>query len=222
MSLRTPLHRLPLALPNSTASSRIPAASGRRATVILRDLGTNRAYNAVCNTSGFYLAPNLPPGQYELTVQNSGFSKYVQTGITLSVGQTATVDVTLKVAAATELVTITGEAPAVEPTRSEISQVIDTVEIRQLSTNGRQFVDFALLTPGVATGRTSLQSAFTEPDVVRISFGGMRDSSNAVTVDGAEYINLGTGFNERPGQPKPSKVRGGISCQGLPGVFGIS
>jgi hypothetical protein len=163
------------------------------ATVILRDLGTNRTYNAVCNSSGFYVAPNLPHGQYELTVQNAGFAKYVQTGITLTVGQTATVDVTLKVAATTEVVTVTGAAPAVEPTRSEISQVIDTVEIQQLPTNGRQFVDFALLTPGVATGRTSLQSTFTEPDVVRISFGGMRDLSNAVTVDGADYINMGTG-----------------------------
>jgi hypothetical protein len=163
------------------------------AAVILRDLGTNRTYNAVCNTSGFYIAPNLPPGQYELMVQNSGFAKYVQTGITLSVGQTATVDVTLKVAAATEVVTVTSAAPVVEPTKSEISQVIDTVEIQQLPTNGRQFVDFALLTPGVATGRTSLQSTFTEPDVVRISFGGMRDLSNAVTVDGADYINMGTG-----------------------------
>src|ERR1700721_2774042 len=163
------------------------------AAVSLRDLGTNRSYTAVCNTSGSYVAPNLPPGEYELTVQNSGFAKYVQTGITLSVGQTATVNVTLKVAATTEVVTVTGEAPAVEPTKSEISQVINTVEIQQLPTNGRQFVDFALLTPGVATGRTSLQSTFTEPDVVRISFGGMRDLSNAVTVDGADYIDMGTG-----------------------------
>src|ERR1700690_1323770 len=178
------------------------------AAVSLRDLGTNRSYNAVCNTSGFYVAPNLPPGQYELTVQNSGFAKYVQTGITLSVGQTATVNVTLKVAATTEVVTVTGEAPAVEPTKSEISQVIDTVEIQQLPTNGRQFVDFALLTPGVATGRTSLQSTFTEPDVVRISFGGMRDLSNAVTVDGADYINMGTGSQRAtPSQEAVSEFR---------------
>ena len=128
-------------------------------------------YNAVCSTSGFYLAPNLPPGQYELTVQNSGFSRYLETGITLNVGKTATVDVTLKVAAATEMVTVTGEAPAVKPTRNGIIQVIDTVEIQQPPTNGRQFADFALLTPGVATGRTSLQSTLTEPEVVRISLG---------------------------------------------------
>jgi hypothetical protein len=54
-------------------------------------------------------------------------------------------------------------------------------------------VDFALLTPGVATGRTSIQSTFTETEVTRISFGGMRDLSNAVTVDGADYVNMATG-----------------------------
>ena len=163
------------------------------AAVSLRDMATNQSYNATSNGSGFYVLPNLPPGRYELTVQNSGFAKYVQTGISLTVGQTATIDVVLRVAATAETITVTSEAPPVEPTRTEISQVIDTVQIQQLPTNGRQFVDFALLTPGVATGRTSLQSTFTEPDVTRISFGGMRDLSNAVTVDGADYIDEGTG-----------------------------
>ncbi|MGA8150558.1 MAG: carboxypeptidase regulatory-like domain-containing protein [Terriglobales bacterium] len=163
------------------------------AAVSLRDPATNQTYNATSNGSGFYLLPNLPPGHYELTVQNAGFAKYVQTGISMTVGQTATIDVVLKVAATAETITVTSEAPPVEPTRTEISQVIDTVQIQQLPTNGRQFVDFALLTPGVATGRTSLQSTFTEPDVTRISFGGMRDLSNAVTVDGADYIDEGTG-----------------------------
>jgi hypothetical protein len=171
-------------------------SSGRAvagASVSLRDLATNQSYNATSNGSGFYVLPTLPPARYELTVQNQGFAKYVQTGIALSVSQTATVDVTLKVASTSEVVTVTTEAPPVEPTRTEISQVIDTREIQQLPTATRQFVDFALLTAGVATGRTSLQSTFTEPDVIRISFGGMRDLSNAVTVDGADYIDEGTG-----------------------------
>ena len=103
---------------------------------------------------------------------------------------------------------VTGETPPVEPTRTEISQVIDTQEIQQLPTATRQFVDFALLTPGVATGRTSLQSTFTEPDVTRISFGGMRDLSNAVTVDGADYIDEGTGSQRAtPSQEAVSEFR---------------
>jgi len=163
------------------------------ASVVARNLATNQTYPATTNTSGYYVVPNLPPGQYELSVQAGGFAKSVQTGLALTVGQSATIDVTLKVATAGESVTVTTEAPPVETSRSEISQAIDTVQIQQLPTNGRRFVDFALLTPGVATGRTSLQSTFTEPETTRISFGGMRDLSNAVTVDGGDYINEATG-----------------------------
>jgi hypothetical protein len=171
-------------------------ASGRsvpKAAVELRELNTNRSYTATANESGYYVVPNLIPGQYELTVSFAGFAKYTQTGIVLTVGQTATINVELKVASTGETVTVTTTATPIEPTRTENSQVIDTNQIQDLPVNGRQFVDFALLTPGVAVGRTSLQSTFTEPEVVRISFGGMRDLSNAVTVDGADYINEGTG-----------------------------
>ena len=191
----------PLAVAQATASfaqlNGTVLDSGSRsiagASVTLRDLSTNQGYRATTNASGSYLVPNLPPARYELSIEAAGFAKYVQTGIALTVGQAATIDVTMKVASATETVTVTTEAPAIEPTRTDISQVIDSVQIQELPTNGRRFVDFALLTPGVATGRTSLQSTFTEPETTRISFGGMRDLSNAVTVDGADYISEGTG-----------------------------
>ncbi|HTR68362.1 MAG TPA: TonB-dependent receptor [Terriglobales bacterium] len=164
-----------------------------KAAITVRNPATNQTYAATSNEAGFYIVPNLPPGVYDVTVEFHGFSKFTQTGIALTVGQTATINVNLKVAAAGEIVVVTGEAPPVEPTRTEVSQVIDARQIQELPTNGRQFVDFALLTPGVATGRTSLQSTFTEPETTRISFGGMRDLSNAVTVDGADYINEATG-----------------------------
>ena len=164
-----------------------------KATIGLREMDTNQSYSATTNATGYYVVPNLQPGRYELTAQYTGFAKSTQTGLTLTVGQTASIDITLKVASAGEVVTVTTEAPPVETTRTEISQVIDSAQIQELPTNGRRFVDFALLTPGVATGRTSLQSTFTEPETTRISFGGMRDLSNAVTVDGADYINMGTG-----------------------------
>jgi hypothetical protein len=189
----------------------IEDATGRivvGASVTARELATNQTYTATTNTSGYYVVPNLPPGQYELTVEARGFAKSVQAGFALTVGQTATFNLTLKVAAVGESVTVTTEAPPVETSRSEISQVIDTHEIQSLPVNGRQFVDFALLTPGVATGRTSIQSTFTEPDITRISFGGMRDLSNAVTVDGADYINEATGSQRAtPSQEAVSEFR---------------
>ncbi len=179
-----------------------------RASLSLRDTATNRVYTTSTNDSGFYVLPNLPPGVYDLKVSFSGFATLTQTGITLTVGQSATVDVTLKVATKGEEVVVTGEAPVIEPTRTEVSQVIDTKQIDSLPISGRLFTDFALLTPGVATGRTSLQSTITEFEVTRVSFAGMRDLSNEVTVDGADNINTATGSQRStPPQEAVSEFR---------------
>ncbi|HYL85694.1 MAG TPA: carboxypeptidase regulatory-like domain-containing protein, partial [Candidatus Angelobacter sp.] len=179
-----------------------------KATITLRETETNRTYSAVSNDNGLYVVANLPPGKYELTVEASGFAKSTQTGIVLTVGQVATIDVTVKVAASAEKVMVTTETPPVEPTRTEVSQVISTNQIESLPISGRLFTDFALLTPGVTTGRTSLQSTITEAEVTRISFGGMRDLSNMVTVDGADTVNTATGSQRStPSQEAVSEFR---------------
>src|SRR5262249_3348695 len=72
------------------------------------------------------------------------------------------------------------------------SNVIETKQIDSLPISGRLFTDFALLTPGVTSGRTSVGSTITEFEVTRVSFAGMRDLSNQVTVDGADNINTRT------------------------------
>ncbi|MFZ0636728.1 MAG: TonB-dependent receptor [Candidatus Acidiferrales bacterium] len=179
-----------------------------RASISLREMDTNRVYTTLSNDAGFYVLPNVPPGRYELKVAFKGFSGFTETGIPLSVGQTATIDVILKVQAVGEQVVVTSEAPVIEPTRTEVSQVIDTKQIDSLPISGRLFTDFALLTPGVATGRTSLQSTITEFEVTRVSFAGMRDLSNEVTVDGADNINTATGSQRStPPQEAVSEFR---------------
>src|ERR1700730_9687096 len=168
-------------------------ATVKGATLTLRQTDTNRSYTITSNNSGYYALANLPPGHYELTTAFKDFATTVRKGIELSVGQFATIDVTLKVATRSEEVVVTAETPVIEPTKTEISQVINTQEISSLPISGRLFTDFALLTPGVATGRTSLQSTLTEFEATRASFGGMRDLSNLVTVDRADNINTATG-----------------------------
>ncbi len=180
----------------------------QKASITLRDVDTNRSYTTTSNTSGYYILANLPPGNYELTVEYTGFAKYKQTGISLTVGQMATIDIPLKVATTAEEVTVTAEAPTIEPTRTEVSQVIASEQIQSLPISGRLFTDFALLSPGVTTGRISLQSTFTDPTVTRISFGGQRDLNNSVTVDGADNINTATGSQRAtPSQEAVSEFR---------------
>src|SRR6202161_718740 len=175
----------------------------KNATLTLRDTATNAVYRTTSNDSGLYVIPNLPPGTYELTVAFSGFATTVDKGIVLSVGQTANMDVTLRVATQNEEVVVTTLVPPIEPTKTEISQVIDTQQIQDLPISGRQFTDFALLTAGVATGRSSLQSTITEFETTRISFAGMRDFSNMITVDGADNVNTATG-SQRSTPPQES------------------
>jgi outer membrane receptor protein involved in Fe transport len=174
-----------------------------KASITLREMDKNITYTTNSTDSGFYVFPNVPPGRYELKVSFTGFAAYTQTGVVLTVGQTATINITLHVAAKGEQIVVTSEAPVIEPTKTEISQVIDTNQIQDLPTSSRLFTDFALLTPGVATGRTSLQSTITEFEVTRVSFGGMRDLSNLVTVDGADTINTATG-SQRSTPPQES------------------
>jgi len=161
--------------------------------ITLRNVDTNQAYKTTSNSVGFYILTNVPPGNYELTAESQGFAKYSQTGIVLRVAQVATIDVSLKVAGTTQEITVNTEAPVIEPTRTEVSQVVETQQIQALPIAGRLFTDFALLSPGVTTGRISLQSTFTDPATTRISFGGQRDLNNSVTVDGADNINTATG-----------------------------
>ncbi len=178
-----------------------------KAKINLRSVDTNQSYSTTSNAQGYYVLSNIPPGNYELTAESQGFGKVTQS-VTLRVGQAATVDISMKVAAASEQVVVTAEAPVIEVTRSEVSQVIETQQIDSLPISGRLFTDFALLSPGVATGRISLQSTLTDPTVTRISFGGQRDLNNSVTVDGADNINTATGSQRAtPSQEAVSEFR---------------
>ena len=88
---------------NATLNGTVLDTSGRavvRAMVSLRDVSMNQTYSATANDVGYYVVTNLPPGNYDLTVQYTGFGKFTQTGIALNVGQTATINVTLKVVSA--------------------------------------------------------------------------------------------------------------------------
>src|SRR5689334_5749510 len=179
-----------------------------KAQVSLRNTATNHVYKASSNNVGYYILTNVPPGTYDLTIESQGFAKYEQTGLVLRVAQVATIDVGMKVAGTTQEVVVNTQAPVIEPTRTEVSQVVETQQIQALPISGRLFTDFALLSPGVTTGRISLQSTFTDPSVTRISFGGQRDLNNSVTVDGADNINTATGSQRAtPSQEAVSEFR---------------
>ena len=126
------------------------------APVTARNVDTNTTFTATTTGAGFYVIPNLPPGRYDVSASYTGFSKTTQTGIVLTVGQTATVNLHFEGRRRPGKPSWSpAEAPVIEPTKTEISQVIETQQIQALPISGRLFTDFALLTPSVAKSRTS-------------------------------------------------------------------
>src|SRR5687768_17058384 len=84
------------------------------ATVNVTNQQTNEVATATTNEQGSYTIPFLRPGTYTMTVEMSGFQNYTRKDMTLQVGQTAEVNVTMPVAGVAETVTVSSEAPLLE------------------------------------------------------------------------------------------------------------
>ena len=99
---------------------------------------------------GVFNAPSLLPSSgYNVTVEKQGFTKYEVKDIVLEVGQDLNLVVTLTVATATAQIEVIGSAPAIDETKTDVSQVIGSQQILDLPINGRRVDTFVLLTPGV-------------------------------------------------------------------------
>lgn len=162
------------------------------ATVLVRNVGTNAARTLISDERGRYQAVALQIGSYEVSAELPGFSKVTVTRIELQVGATATIDLKLKVAAVTENVTVTEEAPIIEPDRTEVTSTVSQKQINELPINGRRWENFVLLTPGVSPdGGFGL-----------ISYRGISGLYNNNTIDGAD--NNQAFFSEARGRTRIS------------------
>ncbi|HEY8188819.1 MAG TPA: TonB-dependent receptor [Pyrinomonadaceae bacterium] len=154
------------------------------ATVTARNPATNSSKTTTTNDEGAYLIVNLPPGDYEVTVEAPNFKKLVLPAVTLTVGQRADLDVALEVGTVSEVVTITGaNAELVETSKTAVATTIDQQRIDNLPINERNYLSFALTTSTV--GRDNGRPIGPAP-TTGLNFGGQRGRSNLVQVDGAD------------------------------------
>jgi hypothetical protein len=140
---------------------------------------TGAIFRTTSKGDGFFEFPVLPVGPYDVAVKKAGFATLEEKGIKLTIGAKVSLQLELKVSSVAETVEVTGVAPAVETTRTQVSATVDDQSVANLPTNGRNFIDFALLTPGVNRDvRTG-----------DLSFGGQRGTLNSLTVDGTDNNN---------------------------------
>ncbi|HYM12406.1 MAG TPA: carboxypeptidase-like regulatory domain-containing protein, partial [Bryobacterales bacterium] len=167
------------------------AISGAK--IVITNADTGAAREAATDTAGDYAITLLPPGAYNLSAEAQGFRKFVQSGITLQVNQRARVDVAMQVGQVSETVEVSAAAPQLESQSSSLGSVITEKFVDELPLNGRNFVQLAILSPGVnGTGYSTSGTIMsgTRPDDRRpgteLFSNGNREGSNNFLYDGVD------------------------------------
>src|SRR5262249_44258127 len=120
---------------------------GANVVILNEETGISRA--VVTDSGGRYIAPSVGLGTYRVSISQPGFQTEARTGISLTVGRNAVIDVQMTVGAVSQSVEVTGEAPLVETQQSSVSYLVNQATISELPLNGRDITQLIFLQPGV-------------------------------------------------------------------------
>ncbi len=174
---------------SATLSGRVEDAQGAvvsGANLTATHVETNQQQTATSDHEGRYRFPYLRTGVYDLKVDAQGFST-TNKQLTVSVGQALDLPIRLEVAGVSAQVNIGSDVPIVETVRTQVTETIRPREINELPLNGRNYLDLALLVPGVSPTNTGSNQRFAETSAVPgqgISIAGQRNLYNSFIVDG--------------------------------------
>ena len=170
------------------------------AQVSARQTETNIARAAVTDAEGRFRFPYLRLGPYEIIVSSQGFSDATRR-LTLTVGSAFDLPIALKLEAVAESVTVAGTPTVLESARSQIAGTVSQAEVASLPLNGRNFLDIALLVPGVSPTNVGGTQLFAETSAVPgagLSVGSQRNFSNNFIVDGLSANDDAAGLSGMP------------------------
>jgi carboxypeptidase family protein len=191
---------------SATVAGRVQDAGGaviRGATLTATNPETNQKHTAITDDDGRYRFPYLQVGMYKLSIEAQGFAP-LTTELTLTVGQALDLSLKLEVAGLSEQVNVMADVPLIETVRTQVTETIKPADINALPLNGRNFLDLALLIPGVSPTNTGSNQRFAETSAVPgqgISIAGQRNLYNSFVVDGVSANDdaadlTGTYFSE--------------------------
>ncbi len=158
---------------------------------------TGVGHDVLSNDSGDFVFPDLPVGTYSLTFDLTGFKKAVRHGVSLDVNQAITLNMTMTLGAAQEVVDVTSEAPLVDTSSTQLGAVVNNRSVNELPLNARDSYQFLQLQPGVQSQLGSSGGTFYGSDSAgSVSVNGGRDRANNFSVNGGDandqFVNLPT------------------------------
>src|SRR6266852_5354285 len=179
------------------------------ATVHFKALSTGAIRVLTTNDRGLFSAPALPPDDYELTTESTGFAP-VMRPLHLEVGEKLAIEIGLKVGAVKEGVQVNAAADLLRTTDASVGEVVERQSVQELPLNGRMLIDLVLTVPGTHVG-FGAQTGETNPLYWRpgqrsaIVIGGNRPNANFFLLDGA--TNTDPTFNTQNLSPSPDAVK---------------
>jgi hypothetical protein len=157
------------------------------ARVTSTNINTGVSRSVISDANGEYRIALLAPGEYDVMAEAPGFAAQLHKGIILTVGQTAVIDFRLQLGPATNEVEVTANTPVIEIERTNQAETITQRPIQDLPIDGRNFLNFSLLTPGVSEENPAVtDSLLPQLPTSRLSFAGQNGRSNNVTIDGVD------------------------------------
>lgn len=161
------------------------------ATVRLTNTDTNLQRTTTTDQQGSYVFTQVLPGHYNLDVTANGFSAFERKGFELLVNLPATINVSLKVGAATTTVEVTGAAPLINTTDASQGNTMSGNQISQMPLDARNVTQLLSLQPGVVF--TSTRDDLASNDTRSGAVNGARSDQNNITLDGVDVNDQGTG-----------------------------
>jgi hypothetical protein len=184
-------------LTNATLVGSVQDASGGTlagATVTVRNLGTNQTRTDTSNTDGLFRISDLPPGNYDVRVEKAGFKTSLTSQVTLHVGETSRIQVTLQVGTVQETVEVSDRPLLVNTEEAGITNVVEQKQIEELPLVRRNIFQLPILEPGTAPTRIQMPTYYNVSvyDMGFVSYGKNIRSANFM-LDGAPNNDNGLG-----------------------------
>jgi hypothetical protein len=159
----------------------------------LTDQRTMRSREWITGSTGTYVVPALPAGEYSIKAELANFKTQIREGIVLQIGRQERVDLILEVGDRTEVVTVQESLPLLRATNAEVSEVIGHERIVNLPLNGRQFVDLTLLSDNVFKAPRGTRGSALAQTGAAVLVAGQRAGHNMYYLDGVsvtdQYFN---------------------------------
>lgn len=152
--------------------------------VVVKSANTGLTRSGVTDANGYFTMPGLTPGAYELRARLEGFGTTVER-ITLAVAEEIALNLTLHVGRAEESITVAGSPSIVDTRSAAMSAVVTEKTMSELPLNGRNYMDLALLQPGVASFNEKDSGAGSSNRGTKLNINGMTFRSNSYLLDGA-------------------------------------